>query len=110
MRDEEIRQVVREKYGLAALRVTVSKLEALRAAYAMAKENDGAPGIDGVTFEAIEAAGVEPANLAINRADLIQYGTNGNGQIVPALVQRVRVPRRARAVPLRPRAGPSAPF
>jgi len=35
------------------------KRETLRAAYAVAKSNDGAPGIDGVTVEAIEAAGVE---------------------------------------------------
>ena len=41
------------------LYVHVAKLETLRAAYAMAKENNGAPGLDGVTFEAIEAAGVE---------------------------------------------------
>ena len=41
------------------LYVHVGKLETLRAAYAMAKENNGAPGIDGVTFEAIEEAGVE---------------------------------------------------
>ena len=41
------------------LYVHVSKLETLRAAYAVAKQNDGAPGIDGVTFEAIEAGGVE---------------------------------------------------
>src|SRR5436853_4928862 len=34
-------------------------METLRAAYAMAKQNDGAPGIDGVTFEAIESQGVE---------------------------------------------------
>jgi RNA-directed DNA polymerase len=34
-------------------------METLRAAYEMAKRNDGAPGIDGVTFEAIEAQGVE---------------------------------------------------
>ena len=41
------------------LYVHVCKRETLRAAYAMAKENDGAPGGDGVTFEAIEAQGVE---------------------------------------------------
>ncbi len=39
--------------------VHVCKLETLRAAYAMAKRNDGAPGIDGVTFAAVEASGVE---------------------------------------------------
>ena len=36
------------------LYVHVCKWETLQAAYAMAKSNDGAPGIDGVTFEAIE--------------------------------------------------------
>jgi len=41
------------------LYVHVCKMETLRAAYAMAKKNDGAPGIDGVTFEAIETQGVE---------------------------------------------------
>src|SRR6201988_281610 len=41
------------------LYVHVCKMETLRAAYAMAKQNDGAPGIDGVTFEAIEVHGVE---------------------------------------------------
>ena len=41
------------------LYVHVCKKETLRAAYAMAKQNGGAPGIDGVTFEAIEAQGVE---------------------------------------------------
>ena len=34
-------------------------METLRAAYEMAKQNDGAPGVDGVTFEAIEAQGAE---------------------------------------------------
>jgi RNA-directed DNA polymerase len=37
----------------------VCKMETLREAYATAKENNGAPGIDGVTFEAIEESGVE---------------------------------------------------
>ncbi len=32
------------------------------------------------------------ANLAINRADLIQYGANGNGLIIPALVPGIREP------------------
>src|SRR5881275_1163975 len=39
--------------------VHVCKMETLRAAYEMAKRNDGAPGIDGVTFEAIEESGAE---------------------------------------------------
>jgi RNA-directed DNA polymerase len=39
------------------LYVHVCKLETLHEAYRMAKENDGAPGIDGVTFEAIAESG-----------------------------------------------------
>jgi RNA-directed DNA polymerase len=41
------------------LYVHVGKLETLRAVYKVAKQNNGAPGVDGVTVEAIEAAGVE---------------------------------------------------
>src|SRR5580692_966090 len=41
------------------LYVHVCKPDTLRAAYALAKQNDGAPGTDGVTFEAIEVDGVE---------------------------------------------------
>jgi RNA-directed DNA polymerase len=41
------------------LYVHVCKTETLREAYEIAKENDGAPGTDGVTFEAIEAQGAE---------------------------------------------------
>src|ERR1700682_3219296 len=37
----------------------VCKRETLDAAYELAKQNDGAPGPDGGTCEAIEAAGVE---------------------------------------------------
>ena len=39
--------------------VHVCKRETLREAYELAKKNDGAPGIDGVTFEAIEEGGVD---------------------------------------------------
>src|ERR1700681_3346943 len=41
------------------LYVHVCKRETLRDAYALAKKNDGAPGVDGVTFAAIEAQGVD---------------------------------------------------
>src|SRR5215831_1355215 len=41
------------------LYVHVCKMETLHEAYLLAKKNNGAPGIDGVTFEAIEADGVE---------------------------------------------------
>ena len=41
------------------LYVHVCKMETLHEAYQMAKSNNGAPGIDGVTFDAIETAGVE---------------------------------------------------
>ena len=41
------------------LYVHVCKMETLRIAFERAKENDGAPGIDGVTFAAIEEQGVE---------------------------------------------------
>ncbi len=41
------------------LYVHVCKMETLQEAYRMARSNDGAPGIDGVTFEAIEESGAE---------------------------------------------------
>jgi RNA-directed DNA polymerase len=53
------------------LYVHICKMETLRQAYALAKENDGAPGVDGVTFEAIEAQGVE-AFLEQIRDELVQ--------------------------------------
>jgi RNA-directed DNA polymerase len=41
------------------LYVHVGKMDTLHEAYLLAKKNNGAPGIDGVTFEAIEQGGVE---------------------------------------------------
>jgi RNA-directed DNA polymerase len=53
------------------LYVHVCKRETLREAYLQAKANDGAPGIDGVTFEAVEAGG-EEAFLDQLREELVQ--------------------------------------
>ena len=39
------------------LYIHVCKMETLHEAYRMAKSNNGAPGMDGVTFEAIEESG-----------------------------------------------------
>src|SRR6202161_2914541 len=52
--------------------VHVCKMETLHEAYRMAKSNNGAPGIDGVTFEAIEESGAESFLRRI-RDELISY-------------------------------------
>src|SRR5258707_6956311 len=41
------------------LYVHVCKMETLSEAYSLAQKKDGGPGVDGVTFTAIEAQGVE---------------------------------------------------
>jgi hypothetical protein len=51
--------------------VHVCKMETVREACALAKANNGAPGIDGVTFEVIEAQGTE-VFLEQIRTELIQ--------------------------------------
>jgi RNA-directed DNA polymerase len=55
------------------LYVHLCKMETFYAAYRLAKDTNGAPGSDGVTFETIEAAGVE-AFLAHLRVELLQLG------------------------------------
>src|SRR5215475_6608803 len=66
--------------------VHVAKLETLRAAYDLAKRNDGAPGIDGVTFEALGAAGVE-AFLGRLRDELVTRAYR------PLRSRRVEIPK-----------------
>ena len=65
----------------------VAKLETLRAAYDLAKRNNGAPGIDGVTFAAIETGGVE-AFLGQLRAELVSRTYR------PLRNRRVEIPKR----------------
>src|SRR5713101_323304 len=64
----------------------VCKRETLRAAYQLAKQNDGAPGTDGVTFEAIEVDGVERF-LDQLREELVQRCYR------PQRPRKVRIPK-----------------
>ena len=64
----------------------VCKRETLWEAYRLAKDNDGAPGSDGVTFEAIEAAGVEPF-LEQRRNELV------HGTYRPTRYRRKAIPK-----------------
>ncbi len=59
------------------LYVHVCKMETLQEAYQMARRNDGAPGIDGVTFEAIEEGGAE-SFLAQIRASCQHISTHAS--------------------------------
>jgi RNA-directed DNA polymerase len=68
------------------LYVHVCKMETLHEAYALAKGNEGASGIDGVTFEAIEAQGVE-AFLEQIRDELTERN------YVPLPVRRQEIPK-----------------
>jgi RNA-directed DNA polymerase len=85
------------------LYVHVCKIETLREAYALAKKNDGAPGIDGVSFAAIEAQGVEAfleqiqneliqrtyAPLAARRQEIPKDGGKVRVLSIPAIRDRV---------------------
>ena len=75
-----------ESWRFWGLFVHVYKMETLYAAYAMAKENHGAPGIDGTTFEAIEAAGVD-AFLEQIQEELVQ------GTYRPRRYRRQAIPK-----------------
>ena len=68
------------------LYVHVRRRETLTEAYRLAKKNNGAPGIDGVSFEAIEADGVEPF-LAELREELVHRTYR------PQRVRRVGIPK-----------------
>jgi len=68
------------------LYVHVCKWETLREAYLLAKTNDGAPGIDGVTFAAVEAGGSEKF-LEQLREELVQQTYRPQG------ARKVEIPK-----------------
>src|SRR5881628_3557351 len=75
------------------LYVHVCKMETLREAYALAKKNQGAPGIDGVTFEVIEAQGVligrNYVPLRARRQEIPKDGGKIRVLSIPAIRDRV---------------------
>lgn len=85
------------------LYVHVCKPELLLEAYKLAKENNGAAGIDGVTFEAIEAKGIEGfiAQLyqelsdrtyrpqRLRKVELPKEGGGGRERSIPTIRDRV---------------------
>jgi len=64
----------------------VCKTETLRLAYYMAKRNNGAPGIDGVTFEGIEESGLE-GFLGSIQSELL------SGMYLPMRNRRKEIPK-----------------
>jgi RNA-directed DNA polymerase len=68
------------------LYVHVCKMETLQASYREAKANDGAPGLDGMSFGAIEAEGVEKFLAAIGE-ELLTHSYK------PSKNRRVEIPK-----------------
>jgi RNA-directed DNA polymerase len=66
--------------------IHVAKFETLAEAYRMAKKNDGAPGVDGVTFDKIEALGVS-VFLTDIREQLL------SGDYRPTRTREVKIPK-----------------
>src|ERR1700739_4382925 len=92
---DRIRSLQRKLYGKARrepafrfylLYDKICREDILRHAYALARANGGAPGVDGMTFERIEALGVE-AWLAGLREDLVSK------RYRPDPVRRVTIPK-----------------
>jgi RNA-directed DNA polymerase len=92
---DKIRSLQRKLYGKAKaepafrfyiLYDKICREDILMHAYALARENAGAPGVDGETFARIEAAGVQ-AWLAALREDLVSK------RYRPLPVRRVMIPK-----------------
>jgi len=85
------------------LYVHVCKHEALQEAYRLAKANNGAPGVDGVTFEAIEAGGLDAfidqlhqelvertyRPLRLRKVEIPKDGGGSRGLSIPTIRDRV---------------------
>lgn len=85
-REIYVKAKAEKNWSFWGLYTHVCKMETLQQAYRMAKVNNGAPGIDGVTFDAIEEAGVESFLESI-RGELVQ------GTYKPARNRKKEIPK-----------------
>ena len=92
---DKIRSLQRKLYGKAKaepayrfylLYDKICRTDILEHAYALARDNAGAPGVDGVTFEQIEASGLERWLIGL-REDLVSKTYR------PQAVRRVLIPK-----------------
>ena len=92
---DKIRSLQRKLYGKAKaepayrfylLYDKICRADILEHAYALARDNAGAPGVDGVTFEQIEASGLENWLVGL-REDLVSKTYR------PQAVRRVLIPK-----------------
>jgi len=72
------------------LYVHVCKMETLRQAYKLVEKNNGAPGIDGVTFEATQEAGLEDF-LSQIRDELVSGTYRPMGNRIKEIPQDLRL-------------------
>jgi RNA-directed DNA polymerase len=68
------------------LYVHICKLETLRESYKLAKQKNGAPGIDGVTFKDVEASGIDKL-LAEIQSELIDKSYR------PMVSRKIKIPK-----------------
>jgi RNA-directed DNA polymerase len=89
------RAKAKPRYRFYTLYDKVYRKDFLDAAWAQCRENHGAPGVDGMTFEDIEAAGVEKylAELATELKEL---------RYRPQAVRRVMIPKEGQPGKFRP--------
>jgi RNA-directed DNA polymerase len=85
-----VKAKAKPSWRFCGLYVHVIKESTLREAYWLAEQKNGAPGIDGVTFEAIEGEGVDCV-LERLRKELLTRKHGGWGHI-PASRATVRSP------------------
>ena len=98
-----VKAKVEPSWRFWGLYVHVCKHETLHEAYRLAKANNGAPGIDGVTFEAIEASGLEAfidqlhqelvertyCPLRLRKVAIPKEGGGSRGLSIPTIRDRV---------------------